>query len=142
MPLVGERADCWRPVRATQIGDDIFEVVDRIPENETWAFAPCSRVLCRNKVFTDGRVDLVIFAYAIEGHPYYRLLKDHTRQVFRIILADGEEAVVRVMYVDEEHDDFVCDLLSTNREQKYRGTPNTEAYAIKFADLVSARLQE
>jgi hypothetical protein len=142
MPLVGEGTDSWRPVRAVPVGDDVVEVIDPIPEDESWAFAPFCRVRCRDNVFADGQAGLVVFAYAIESHPYYRVMKDHEGQCFRIALADGEEALVRVMHVDEEHEDFICDLLSTNREHKYRGTPKTAAFAIKFADLVSARLEE
>jgi hypothetical protein len=142
MPLVGEGTECWRPVCATQVSSDIFEVVDKIPEGESWAFAPFSRVCCQDKVFADGQAGLVIFAYAIERHPCYRLLKDHRGQVFRIVLADGEEAVVRLTYVDEEHEDFIYDLLSTNVDYKYRSMPPQAAYAAKFADLVSATLGE
>jgi hypothetical protein len=142
MPLGGEGAECWRPVRAVQVDTYIFEIVDKIPEGESWAFAPSCRVRCRNNIFADGQSGLVVFAYAIESHPYYRVIKDHEGQGFRIALADGEDAVVKVTHVDEEHEDFICELLSTNREHKYRGTPKTAAYAIKFADLVSARLQE
>jgi hypothetical protein len=141
MPLMQEGTECWRPVRAVQITDEVFEIAEEVPEDESWAFAAFSRVRCRDQVFADGTAGLVIFAYAIESHPYCRLLKDHKGQVFRIVLADGEDAVVKVTHVDEEHEDFICDLLSTNREQKYRGTPKT-AYAIKFAELVSARLEE
>ena len=142
MPLVGEGTQCWRPVRTVPVGDDVFEVIDQIPEGESWGFAPFSRVRCQDKVFADGREGLVIFAYAIESHPHYRFLKDHEGQVFRIVLADGEDAIVHVTHVDEEHEDFICDVVSTNREQKYRDKPVTAAYAIKFADLVSARLAE
>jgi hypothetical protein len=140
MPLVGEGTECWRPVRAVPLGDDVFEVIDRIPESESWDFAPFSRVRCRDKVFADGKAGLVVSAYAVESSPHYRLLKDYEGQVFRIILADGENAVVRVTHVDEEHEDFICDLLSTNREHKV--TPETAAYAIKFANLVSAHLEK
>ena len=142
MPLIDEGTECWRPVRAVQIGTDMFEVADTIPEDETWAFAPFSRVRCRDKVFADGQVGLVVFAYAIESNPLYRLLKNHEGRVFRIVLADAEESVVRVTHVDEEHEDFVYDLLSTNRDSKYRGMPKNAVYAAKLADLVSARLQE
>ena len=142
MPLIGEGTECWRPVRAVQVGADIFEVTDEIPENESWAFAPFSRVRCRDKVFADGQTGLTVFEYAIETNPYYRLLKDHEGQTFRIVLADAEEAVVRVTHVDEEHEDFIYDLLSTNLDQKYRGIPKEAAYAAKFADLVSAQLNE
>ena len=142
MPLAGEGTQCWRPVRAVPVGDDVVEVIDQIPEGESWFFAPFSRVRCQDKVFADGRTGSVIVAYAIESHPYYRFLKDHEGQVFRIVLADGEDALVRVTHVDEEHEDFICDVVSTNREQKYGDKPVTAAYAIKFADLVSARLAE
>jgi hypothetical protein len=45
-------------------------------------------------------------------------------------------------YIDEEHEDFICDLQSTNLERKYVGMPREAAYAVKFADLVSARFRE
>ena len=89
-PLIEEWVDCWRPVRALQIGADIFQVTDKIPEAESWAFAPFSRVRCRDKVFADGKAGLAIFAYAIESHQYYHLLKYHQGKVLRIALADGE----------------------------------------------------
>jgi len=142
MPLVGEETECWRPVRAIQAGDNIFEVVDKIPDNESWAFAPFSRVCCRDKVFADGKAGLAVFAYALESHPYYRLLKDHEGKVVHIALADGEEAVVRIVHVDEEHEDFIYDLLSTNVINKYCRDPKEAAFVASFADLVSARLEE
>jgi hypothetical protein len=77
MPLVGEGTECWRPVRAVSVGDDTFEITDKIPEDESWAFSPYSRVRCGEKVLADGHVGQVVVAYAIESHPYYRLLKDH-----------------------------------------------------------------
>jgi len=141
MPLVGEGTDCWRPVRAEQTGVDIFKVVDKIPANENWAFAPESRVRCRDRVFADGQVCPVVFAYAVESNPHYPFLKDHEGQVCRIVLADGEEAVVRITHVDAEHEDFICELLSTNLEAKYRGMPKGAVYAVPFANLVSARAE-
>ncbi|HTW57269.1 MAG TPA: hypothetical protein VMD99_03960 [Terriglobales bacterium] len=142
MPLIEEGADCWRPVRAVHIGADVFEVTEKIPANEVWAFAPFSRVRCRDRVFADGNVGLAIFAYAIESHPYYRLLKESTGKVVRIMLADGESALVRVGHVDEEHEDFICDLMSTNLEQKYAGIPKDAVYAVKFVDLISVGLEK
>ncbi|HEV3510718.1 MAG TPA: hypothetical protein VGS05_03380 [Candidatus Sulfotelmatobacter sp.] len=142
MPLVGDGTECWRPVRAVQVGDDIFEISDKLPENESWAFSPHCRVRCRDKVFADGHAGMVVFAYAIENHPYYRLLKDHQGRVFRIVLSDGEEAVGKVSHVDEEHEDFILHLLSTNLEHKYSHTLKEAIYAVKFTELVSARLEE
>jgi hypothetical protein len=142
MPLMGEGTECWRPVRAISSGDDVFEVIDHIPENESWAFAPFSRVRCGDKVFTDGQTGLVICAYAVESHPYYRILKDREGQIIRIFLADGEESVVKVILVDEEHEDFIYDLLSTNVANKYSRDPKKTVFVARFADLVSARLEE
>jgi hypothetical protein len=125
-----------------RIEEDVFEIIDQIPLDESWKFAPFSRVRCRDKIFADGQAGLVVSAYAVESNPYYRLLKDNEGQVFRVVLADGEDAVVRVTHVDEEHEDFIYDLLSTNCKQKYRGRPKTAVYVVRFADLVSARLEE
>jgi hypothetical protein len=85
---------------------------------------------------------LVICAYAVESHPYYRLLKDHEGQIIRTFLADGEEAVVRVFHVDEQHEDFIYGLLSTNVGSKYCRDPKETSFVARFADLVSARLEE
>ena len=140
MPLIDEGTECWRPVRANLIDSDIFQVVDDIPRGESWAFAPFSRVRCRDKVLADGRIEQVIFAYAIESQPYYRLFKDHEGEVFRIV-TDTEEAVVKVLHVDEEHEDFTCDVLSTNSQHKYLNMQKA-VYTINFASLISARLEQ
>lgn len=142
MPLLHEGTECWRPVRAVQIGADTFELTDNIPEDESWAFAPFSRVRCRDKVFADGHSGLVVSAYAIESNPFYRLLKDNEGRVFRIGFVGAEEAILKVTHVDGEHEDFIYELLSTNLDSKYRDMPKNAAYTAKFADLVSVRLEE
>jgi len=102
MPLLVEGTDCWRPVRAVQVADGVFEVVDQLCEGESWAFAPGSRVRCRNHVFTTGDRGLVASEYAVASHSHYQLLKKHEREMVRIGFADGEEAVIRVLHVSEE----------------------------------------
>jgi len=139
MPLLDEGTDCWRPVRAVQVAQDLFEVIDQIPEGESWAFGPGSRVRCRKHVFSTGELGVMAFEYAIESNPYYQLLKKHERNVFRVIFADGEEAVVRVLHVDGQHEDFVYDLVSTNAN-RHRRERKDAAYVARFADLVSAEL--
>ncbi|MFZ0480519.1 MAG: hypothetical protein WAL71_15370 [Terriglobales bacterium] len=142
MPLLGEGTDCWRPVRGVQLAEDIFEVVDQIGESESWAFAPHSRVRCREHVFTDGRSGLVVYAYAVEGDPHYQLLKSHEREVFRVSFANGEEALIRVLHVDGQYEDFVYDLLSTNARDGHHRPRKDAAYVAQFANLVSARLEK
>ena len=142
MPLLGEGTDCWRPVRAVQLAEDIFEVVDQIGAGESWGFAPHSRVRCRQHVFTHGGSGLIVCAYAVEGDPHYQLLKSHERGVFRVSFANGEEAVIRVLHVDGQYEDFVYDLLSTDAKHEHHRPRKDAAYAAKFADLVSARLEK
>ncbi len=142
MPLLGEGTDCWRPVRAVQVAQDLFEVVDQISPGESWAFAPRSRLRCRKHAFSIGDFGLIAFEYAIESNPYYQLLKRHEQEVLRVVFADGEEAAVRVLHVDEQHEDFVYDLVSTNVERDHYRERKGTAYVARFADLVSAQLQE
>jgi hypothetical protein len=142
IPLLAEGTDCWRPVRAVQVGEDLFEVVDDISAGETWAFAPHSRLRCRKHVFTDGSTGLGAYEYAVESDPHYRLLKSHEREVFRVSFASGEEALIRVLRVDGQYEDFVYDLLSTDAEREHYRPRKDAAYAAKFADLVSARLEK
>jgi hypothetical protein len=65
VPLTDEGADCWRPVHADCVGDDVYEItVEEQPEGEHWTFPPRSRVRCRDHVFSDGRAGLVAFELA------------------------------------------------------------------------------
>ena len=137
MPLLGEGTECWRPIRGVHLAEDIFKVIDRIPEDEMWAFAP-ERVRCKSHVFTNGDTGLIVFKYAVADDPHYQLLRSHERKVFRVVFADGEEAVVRVFHVDGAYEDFMYDLLSANSGRRH--THGNAAYVAAFADLVSAQL--
>jgi hypothetical protein len=142
MPLTGEGTNCWRPVRAMQVAPGLFEVLDSIPDGESWAFAPRSRLRCREHLFSSGERGLEAFEYAIESNPYYQLLKKHEREVFRIIFANGEESVVRVLHVDGQHEDFIYDLVSTNTDRDYYREHSDAAFVARFVDLVSVQLYE
>jgi hypothetical protein len=142
IPLTNEGTDCWRPVRAVQVADHVFEISEDVPEGESWPFAGFSRVRCKDRVFADGQSGLVAFAYAVESHPFYRLLKDHEGRTFQIVLTDGEEAIVRVTHVDEEHEDFIYHLLSSNHAVKYSSAPKEAVFVAKFKDLASAHLED
>lgn len=141
MPLLQEGTNCWRPVRAMQVGSDVFRVIDQPSEDESWAFASGSRVRCRDKVFDNGQPGLVAFAYAIESNSNYQLLKNHEKEILRIVFTDSKEAVVRVLHVDEQNEDFVYDLLSTSSDRGSSRMRSESAYVAKFADLVSIRLE-
>jgi len=142
MPLLNEGTDCWCPVRAMPVAEDVFEVVDQLRAGESWAFAPGSRVRCRKHVFTTGGQGLAAFEYAVESNPYYQLLRRHERDIFRVVFADGKEAVVRVLHVDGQSEDFVYDLVSTDLDRGVHRARKGAAYVSKFAELVSAQLEE
>ncbi len=141
MPLLVEGTDCWRPVRAVRITDNCFEVIDQIAPGESWKFAPSSRVRCRKRIFTGGEAGLEAFEYAIESDSNYQLLRKHEKEIFRVVFKNGEEAVVRVISVSGECEDFVYDLLSTNRDREHHRVRSDAAYCARFADLISARLE-
>ncbi len=46
MPLLDEGTDVWRPVEATRLVDDVYVILGVVPDDETWAFPPGSRVRC------------------------------------------------------------------------------------------------
>jgi hypothetical protein len=141
MPLLGEGTDCWRPVRAVPISDDVFRIVDQISAGESWKFGEDSRVRCRDRIFSGGISGLEAFEYAIETDPNYPLLKKHEQGIFRVAFASGEESVVKVLHVDEQHEDFIYDLVSTNLERDHYRAKSDAVYVAKFADLVSAQLE-
>jgi len=63
MPLLDEGIDCWRPVHAAHVADDVYEIeVDEEPSGEHWMFPPRSHVRCREHVFKDGHRGLLAFA--------------------------------------------------------------------------------
>src|SRR5207302_10736469 len=107
MPLLGEGTDCWRPVRAVRVTEDVFRIIDQIPSDESWKFGPDSRVRCRERIFAGDSSGLEAFEYAIESDPNYQLLKKHEQEIFRVVFAGGEESVVKVLHVDEQHEDFM-----------------------------------
>jgi len=48
---------------------------------------------------------LVAFEYAVASDHYYQLLRITSGQFFVSFFANGEEAVIRVLHVDEEYED-------------------------------------
>ena len=44
--LLDEGTKCWRPVSAEHISDDVYRVLDFVPEGEVWSFQPGDVVRC------------------------------------------------------------------------------------------------
>lgn len=62
MPLEDEGIECWRPVHAGLLHDDVYEIeVDQEPPGEKWKFPPRSLVRCREHTFADGHTGLLAF---------------------------------------------------------------------------------
>jgi len=65
VPLKDGGVDCWRPVHADLVSDDVYEItVEQEPAGEAWAFAPRSLVRCREHIFEDGTQGLLAFQLA------------------------------------------------------------------------------
>lgn len=60
--LPTEAVDVWRPVTATHIKEDEFQLAGPVPDGETWEFQPGEIVRCREQKFEDGEICLVAFA--------------------------------------------------------------------------------
>jgi len=85
---------------------------------------------------------LVAFEYAVASDHYYQLLKNHERAIFRVVFANGEERSSESCTWTRSNEDFIYDLVSTNLERDVDRPASGAAYVSKFADLMSARLEE
>ena len=52
--LLDEGVKCWRPVSAEHLSENIYRIVDTVPEGETWLFQPGEVVRCEQREFSDG----------------------------------------------------------------------------------------
>lgn len=55
LELLDEGVPCWRPVKAEQLPDGSFRIIDKPPEDECWAFKPGDIVQCKESQFENGR---------------------------------------------------------------------------------------
>jgi hypothetical protein len=53
-----EGVDCWRPVPAHHVRDDIYRIIGEPPdpEDEIWQFMPGQAVRCRQQQLSEGIV--------------------------------------------------------------------------------------
>jgi hypothetical protein len=54
--LLDEGVDCWRPVAAEHIRDDVYRIVGEAPDpqDENWEFVPGQLVRCRWQELVEG----------------------------------------------------------------------------------------
>jgi len=55
-------------------------------------------------------------------------------------LTDGEVSKVKIIYVDDEYEDIIADVLETSRPDRYRDS--SAVYTIAAVDIMSAELSE
>ncbi|MGA9355710.1 MAG: hypothetical protein WBV46_18625 [Terriglobales bacterium] len=78
----------------------------------------------------------------IGNSPFYPLLKKNEGKKFRLVFSDGEVAIAKVVHVDDEHDDFIYDLISSSTtREKYKDKAD-QPYVGRFDDLTSAELEK
>ncbi len=52
--LLREGTPCWRPVQAEHLGDELYRIIEPIPEGEVSAFAPGDTVKCKMHRFANS----------------------------------------------------------------------------------------
>ena len=57
--LLHEGTDVWRPVKATQVSDGLYQLTGKQESEDRWEFGPGSLVRCALKTFSDGASGLV-----------------------------------------------------------------------------------
>lgn len=58
--LLDEGTDVWRPVQAQHLHEQSFLLVGKPSDDETWEFAPGSRVICEQRELSDGICDVAV----------------------------------------------------------------------------------
>jgi len=56
--LENEGTDVWRPVEALRESENIFQIITKPPDGESWQFPSGSRVMCEKKKL-EGKEALV-----------------------------------------------------------------------------------
>lgn len=69
-------------------------------------------------------------------------LRSYTDKLVRIVTVDGEYLVVKLTLMQDEYQDFICDIIETNHEGKYKQPLSSSAYVIAYADIASFELME
>ena len=64
------------------------------------------------------------------------MLKNRVGKTVTITCADGDILRGIVAYIDDEYHDVTCDLVSSNRPEKYK---RGSCYAVKWADILDCR---
>jgi hypothetical protein len=64
VPLLDEGTDVWRPVEGMRLAENVYMVLGVVPDDETWAFPPGSRVRCEPRRVQGEAEQLVAMALA------------------------------------------------------------------------------
>jgi len=78
----------------------------------------------------------------IQNNQYYSLLKNNEGKSFRLVFSDGEVAFAKVLYVDDEYEDFTYDLISSTLLREHYQDEERKSYVGKFSQLISAELEK
>jgi hypothetical protein len=69
-------------------------------------------------------------------------LRSYTDKRVRIVANDGEHLMVKLILMQDEYQDFICDIIETDRRQKYKHPLDSSAYTISYGDIASFELAE
>jgi hypothetical protein len=69
-------------------------------------------------------------------------LRSYTDKRVRIVATDGEILLAKIILMQDEYQDFICDVIDTNRDGKYKQPLNSASYTILYNDVVAFELAE
>jgi hypothetical protein len=67
--LLDEGAEVWRPVEALAESEDTFRLPAQLPDDESWRFAPGSRVRCESRELAAGVALVAVRTRGRVGRP-------------------------------------------------------------------------
>lgn len=69
-------------------------------------------------------------------------LRSYTDKVIRMTTADGESLIVKVVWMQDEYQDFIYDVIWSDQEHRYREPLTSSAYVIPYNEISSFDLAE
>ena len=69
-------------------------------------------------------------------------LRSYTDKIVRMKTTDGESLVVKVILMQDEYQDFIHDIISSDQRHRYRKPLGSAAYVAPYSQIASFDLIE
>ena len=116
--LRNEGVDCWRPVEARQLDEQIFRISSKpVPEEEAWAFQLHSVVLCVKRKFQNEEGFEAVKEVEILKDDTYRVELEPNRLKIRFVIIKKDLPEVGIyLYLYDKNQKCIMDYLQDSLE--------------------------